>query len=271
MSVEINVKAINLEQNPSISSFNLDNKVPDVQKENRAFNIRRDNDTVLSPEIRIRDVEKSFKHYLVSEVNPHIMENNIRVDVPVVYSTPERWKTIQRDGFLRDAKGHLMAPVIAFRSYNITPRQDLEKNDILKGTQEGYQYTTQYSKQNRYSNFNILQNTKPVREIYTLQTPDYLDFAFEVIVWCDTKEHLDTVLESLLYYNGRGHGDTFKFVSRLQDIRIDITGNTGEDRLVRATIPYITKAYTALKGTDTELANTKSVSLSKVITILESS
>lgn len=256
-------------QNPSVSSFNPDEKVPRQPAAQRSDDVRRDTDTVKSPEIRIEDVERSFKSYLVDDIRPSVLENGVRVDVPVLYATPERWKAIQRDGHIRDNKGQLLAPVVVFKSTNIAPARDLEKNDILKGVQEGYQYTTRYSKQNTYSNFSVLQNTQPIREIYSLQTPDYLIFSFEVIVWCDTKRQLDRILENIIYYNGRGHGETFKFVSRLQNISIDTINATGSDRLVQAVIPYETRAYIALKSTDTELANAKRLSTSKTVIITE--
>jgi hypothetical protein len=42
--------------------------------------------------------------------------------------------------------------------------------------------------------------------------------------------------------NGFAYGTTFKFPTYLQDVTFETTNATGEDRVVRATIPITTKA-----------------------------
>ena len=35
--------------------------------------------------------------------------------VPVIYGSPERWKSIQKDAYYRDKKGAIMMPIIMFK------------------------------------------------------------------------------------------------------------------------------------------------------------
>ena len=53
------------------------------------------------------------------------MENGEVVKVPVYYANPERWKTIQRQGYLRDSKKQLIIPLVVFK------RNSLAKDDSI--------------------------------------------------------------------------------------------------------------------------------------------
>ena len=35
----------------------------------------------------------------------------LRLNVPVLYGSPERWKSVQKDGFYRDKNGKIQAPL----------------------------------------------------------------------------------------------------------------------------------------------------------------
>jgi hypothetical protein len=55
---------------------------------------------------------------------PFVIQNGIRIEVPVIYGAPERWKSVQRDGYYKDKNGAIMAPLLMFK------RDTLKKIEI---------------------------------------------------------------------------------------------------------------------------------------------
>ncbi len=53
------------------------------------------------------------------------MQKGTRLNVPVMYGSPEKWKSFQKDGYYRDQKGKIMAPLIMFK------RTDIAKNRTI--------------------------------------------------------------------------------------------------------------------------------------------
>ena len=62
---------------------------------------------------------------LSSVIKPSVEDNGENVKVPLMYASPERWKSIQQDGFMRDKKDQIITPVIVYK------RTSVEKDDSL--------------------------------------------------------------------------------------------------------------------------------------------
>jgi hypothetical protein len=45
-----------------------------------------------------------------------------RIAVPVIYGSPEKWKSVQKDGYYKDKNGKILNPIIMFK------RDNIEKN-----------------------------------------------------------------------------------------------------------------------------------------------
>ncbi len=75
--------------------------------------------------IGIKDIDETIMYYFNNVIQPSVLQNGERIPVPVMYGSPERWKSIQKDTYLRDKKGAIMMPIIVFK------RDSLEKNRAL--------------------------------------------------------------------------------------------------------------------------------------------
>ena len=75
---------------------------PDVLKKNRAYNRSVKNDDVKQFHIGLRDIDETIVYYFNNVIKPSVIRNGKRVNVPVLYGSPERWKAVQKDGFYRD-------------------------------------------------------------------------------------------------------------------------------------------------------------------------
>ena len=48
------------------------------------------------------------KTYFENTIKPTVIQNGNRIAVPIIYGSPERWKSVQSDGALRDKDGKLI-------------------------------------------------------------------------------------------------------------------------------------------------------------------
>ena len=72
--------------------------------------------------------------------------------------------------------------------------------------------------------------------------PVSVDVSYELLLWTEYTEQMNALVEQIMPTNGFAYGTTFKFPTYLSDVTFDTTNATGEDRVVRATIPLTTKA-----------------------------
>ena len=91
-------------------------------KLNRAEQTSFKDDTVKPLSIGIQDIDESVMYYFQNVIKPFVIQNGERISVPVIYGSPEKWKSFQKDGYYRDLNGRIMAPLLMFK------RNSVEKN-----------------------------------------------------------------------------------------------------------------------------------------------
>ena len=69
---------------------------------NRGFLYSRSGDDVKTPSVSLMDIDSAIIFYFENVIQPSVIDNEESVKVPIMYASPERWKAIQRDGFMRD-------------------------------------------------------------------------------------------------------------------------------------------------------------------------
>ena len=93
--------------------------------------------------VRLYDVDLAIAEHMIDTVLPTVEIFQEKQKVPVVYGNPERWKSVQKDGYLRDKKGMLQIPLVMFK------RNSIERNDTLSNTMNrhvSYPSVSKYSK-----------------------------------------------------------------------------------------------------------------------------
>ena len=81
--------------------------------------------------VSLKDHDEVIKYYFENTIKPSVIQNGERIMVPIMYGSPERWKTVQSDGALRDKDGKLLTPLIMYK------RDTLEKNRSLGNKLDG--------------------------------------------------------------------------------------------------------------------------------------
>jgi hypothetical protein len=224
--------------------------------------------------IGIKDVDEALMYYFNNYLKLSVVQNNAKLTVPVIYGTPENWKSVQRDGYYRDSNSKLMAPLLMFKRSSITQNRDLGYK--LDGNQV---YNVQlfkkaFTKSNIYSNFDILNNRVPETKYVVSATPDYITVEYQCIVWTYFVEQMDKLIESLNFASRSYWGDPnrFLFYSSIESFQDSITYDIGDNRAVRTNFNITLNGYLIPDSLNKKLATpSNTYSISRVVFGLETS
>tara|TARA_B100000287_G_C20571516_1_gene756715 strand:+ start:196 stop:1152 length:957 start_codon:yes stop_codon:yes gene_type:complete len=210
---------------------------------NRAYQVRRDNDVIKTPKCTIEDVDWAIMSYLRDEIKPILTENNQVIDIPIMWANGEKWAQVQAKGFMRDRKGKIMTPLISIRRNDITERDTLKKLDVNQNPAGNSQILqNKFTTVNRYDRFSVTRGVQPTKEFYVTSIPEFVDVTYELLVWCEYTEQMNSVIEQIMPTGGFAWGTTWKFNTFISNYTFETVNASGEDRIVRATLPLTTKA-----------------------------
>ena len=154
--------------------------VPASSKKSRENQISFKNDKTKLPLVTFKDIDSAIFYYFQNVIKPTVIQNGNQIDVPVIYGNPERWASVQKDGFYRDGNGKIQLPLIMFK------KSSIEKNRTLGNKLDGNEvnnfavYQKKYSKRNIYDQFSRLTNRNPTEEIYGVVIPDYVTVTYQL-------------------------------------------------------------------------------------------
>jgi hypothetical protein len=234
---------------------------------NRALEYTRKNDKDKVFSVGIKDIDEAVLYYFNEVLKLQVNQNNTKISVPVIYGTPENWKSVQEDGYYRDQKGKLMAPLIMFKRSTITQNRNLGNKVDGNKAHNLQLFEKKYSSRNSYSNFAALTSRVPEREYLLSIIPDYVTVEYTCVIFTYFVEQMDSIIESLNFASRSYWGDPNKFLfySSIENFQDNLTFDTGEDRVVKSTFNLTLNGYLI---PDTEMtkvaAAAKSYGLSKV-------
>jgi hypothetical protein len=187
--------------------------------------------------VGIKDIDESIMYYFNNVIKPSVIQNGERIPVPIIYGSPERWTSIQKDAYYRDKKGALMMPILMFK------RDSLEKNRSLSNKLDANMpnlYTNwqkSYNSKNFYSNFNILNNRVPTKQYIANVVPDYVNLTYSCIIQTYYVEQLNKIIEAINYASDSywGNPERFKFRARIDSFATVTELQQSQERLVRGT------------------------------------
>ena len=208
---------------------------------NRAEQIAR-NDNQPNVVLGLYDIDTIIKYYFDNVIKPTVKEAEREIPVPVIYGSPERWKSIQKTGIYKDTKGKIQLPAIVYK------RTSLEKNMIGSKVDPNnpivQSFQRRYTKVNRYDNFSVLQGREPVREYHNIVVPDYVLLKYSCIVWTQYLEQLNPVVEDVNYAaNSYWGNDQFRFMAKISSFTTDLEAELGKDRFAKASFDIDMNGY----------------------------
>tara|TARA_R110000744_G_scaffold166409_2_gene283555 strand:+ start:1345 stop:2337 length:993 start_codon:yes stop_codon:yes gene_type:complete len=235
---------------------------------NKGQHIRRDDD-VRDMSISLQDHDESISYYFNEVIKPSVIINGNRTNVPIIYGSPERWKSVQKDGFYRDKEGKIQTPLIMFKRDSVEKRRDLGNKLDGNNPQLFYTFQENYSLKNKYDNFNVLQGKKPTKELYKVVVPDFIKLTYTCTIWCDYVAQMNKLIEMINYTSDSYWGDPERFNF---NAKIDTYNNTtevsqGDNRVVKTNFGLTIQGYLVPDSLNKKLASEnmlKSYTTSKV-------
>tara|TARA_B100001094_G_scaffold136639_1_gene132268 strand:- start:2635 stop:4329 length:1695 start_codon:yes stop_codon:yes gene_type:complete len=217
---------------------------------NRGYLYSRSDEDIKNPEVTLMDMDGAIMSYFDDVIKPSVEDNGENVKVPVMYASPERWKSIQRDGFMKDKKRQTITPVIVYRRTSIAkddmvPQDKLDAND----PHQFYTFEKKFSDINKYSNFKSQIGLLPQKEYYNVTFPDYVTLTYDFIIWTSYIEQMNKIVERVVYSDGAywGHPDKMRFRTSV-DTFTDATEIGDTERLVRTNFTVTLRGYLLPKG-----------------------
>lgn len=226
-------------------------------EQNRAYQTTVKGDKEKDFYIGIKDIDEAVMYYFNNVLKLSVVQNNARLNVPVIYGTPENWKSIQVDGYYRDENGKMMAPLLMFKRNNITQNRDLGNKldgNLVHNLQT---FKTAFNRRNFYSNFNILNSRVPETKYVVSVTPDYVTVTYECILFTYFVEQMDKLIEAINFASRSYWGDPnrFQFLSTIDSFDDTISYDIGENRAVKSNFTLTLNGYLIPDTINKKLAN----------------
>ena len=217
---------------------------------NRGYLYSRSKEDTKSPSVTLMDIDSAILFYFENVINPSVEDNGENVKVPIMYSSPERWKAILRDGFMRDKKRQIITPVITYRRTSIEKDESLPQDKLdANNPNLFYTFEKKFSNVNKYDNFSQQIGLLPQREYYNVAFPDYVTLTYDFIIWTTYIEQMNKIVEKVVYSDGAYWGDPDKMRFRSSvDSFTDATEISDTERLVRTNFSVTLRGYLLPEG-----------------------
>ena len=194
---------------------------------------------------RSEDLDSAIIYYFNNTIKPQVFQEGEMTKVPIQYSSPERWKSIQNEGFLRDTNNMVKVPIIVFRRTNI------EKNRSLGNKLDGNKvhnfqvFESRYNQRNHYDKFSILTNRIPSKQYYVSVIPDYVTATYECIIFTNYVEQNNKIIEAIEFASDSYWGDPkrFQFRAKIDSFASTISVEADGNRIAKTSFSITLNGY----------------------------
>ena len=231
-----------------------------VYSENRGTDYSMRGDTVKDISIGLEDIDNAIMYYFENVIKPNVVQNGQQIEVPILYGSPERWKSVQADGFYRDNSGRGLVPLIMFK------RDNIEKNRTLGNKLDGntthlYQVVgSKYNSRNAYDQFDVLNNRIPSEQYYISTVPDYVTLTYTCIVFTDFIEQNNKIVEAIQWASDSYWGDParWKFRTSIDTFATTTLLENNTDRAAKSTFTIKVNGYIISNTVNKDMATARS-------------
>jgi len=214
-------------------------------------NKRRENqktlkgDDVKQFQVGLKDVDEAIFFYFNNIIRPSVIQNGTKLNVPVIYGSPEKWASMQKDGYYRDNNGKIQTPLIMIKRDSIENNRALgNKMDANNPIHFGI-FQKKYSQKNVYDHFSTINNRIPVKELYRVIMPDYVNLVYTCVIFTEYVEQMNKIVESVNFAADSYWGDPerFKFRASIDNYTTTTELVDGGDRTVKTSFQIKAAGY----------------------------
>ena len=212
---------------------------------NRGTDYSAKNEKVKDISIGLEDIDNAIMYYFDNFIKPTVIQDGNRMAVRTIYGSPERWKSIQADGFYRDGNGHVILPLIVIKRDNVEKTRGLG-NKIDGNTVALYQTVgSSYNARNAYDKFDIINNRIPSKRYYLSTVPDYVTLTYSCIIFTNFVEQNNKIVEAIEFASDSYWGDParFKFRASIDSFATTVSVENGADRIAKSTFNIKVSGY----------------------------
>lgn len=241
----------------TIQPYTNSGKAPVPSNKKRENQKTRKNDDVKQLQVGLKDADAAIIYYFNNVVRPSVIQNGVKVNVPVIYGAQERWVAVQKDGFYRDKNGKIQTPLIMYKRDSVEKNRNLgNKMDANNPLHFGI-FEKKYSKKNVYDRFSVLANREPVREYYGVIIPDYVTLTYSCVIFTEYTEQMNPIVESINFASDSYWGDPerFKFRASIDNYTTTTELIQGGDRTVKTTFTIKMAGYIVSDAINTNIGN----------------
>jgi len=212
---------------------------------NRGDQLSFKGDTTKPFSIGIQDIDESIFYYFTNVIKPSVVQNGERIEVPIIYGSPEKWKSFQKDGYYRDVQGRIMMPIIMFKRDSIDKVRSIANKLDANNPNNLALHRKKYSSKNAYDNFNVLNNIVPEKVNYAVVVPDYITLTYSCAINTYYMDQLNKIVEAIEYASDSYWGDParFQFRAMIDSFTIKTEISDKEERTVSSTFNIKLNGY----------------------------
>lgn len=206
--------------------------------------------------VGLRDIDETIIYYFNNVIKPSVIQNGSKINVPILYGSPERWKSVQKDGFYRDKNGKIQAPLIMFRRDSVDKNRSLgNKVDPTNPMNVGI-FKKQFSKKNVYDRFSLITNRNPIDEYYGIIVPEYVTLTYSCMIFTDYIEQMNKIVEAINYASDGYWGDPerFSFRAKIDSYTTTTELAQGQDRAAKTNFTLIMNGHVVPDSINAQLA-----------------
>jgi hypothetical protein len=213
--------------------------------ENRALQTSFKGDTVKPFSVGIQDIDEAIFYYFENVIQPSVIQNGQRLPVPIIYGSPEKWKSYQKDGYYRDQQGKIQAPLIMFKRNSIEKNRQIANKLDANNPQNFGVFNKKYTQRNAYDNFKVLNNRIPQQEYYAVIMPDYITVTYTCIAFTYYVEQLNKIVEAMEYASDAywGNPQRYQFKASINSFGFQTELVENDERVVRSTFDIKINGY----------------------------
>ena len=224
-----------------MTNVNIDPAAKNPKKyKNRGLDIKAEEDSRIS--ISLVDIDTAIIKYMDEVIQPFVVQDDLKVSVPILYANPERWKNTRKDGVLRDTRGKLQIPLIMIKRDNIAKNE--LNNPINKYLERDF-YSTSWNSRNKYDRFAIQNGIKESKRYISVMYPDFYDVEYSCMIWTEYQQQMNGLVEQISFEveNYWGDKNKYKFKTSVESYNNSVVLPQRSDRLVRSEFTLMVKAY----------------------------
>ena len=192
--------------------------------------------------ISLVDIDTAIIKYMDEVIQPFVVQDDLKVSVPILYANPERWKNTRKDGVLRDTRGKLQIPLIMIKRNNIAKNE--LNNPINKYLERDF-YSTSWNSRNKYDRFAIQNGIKESKRYVSVMYPDFYDVEYSCMIWTEYQQQMNGLVEQISFEveNYWGDKNKYKFKTSVESYNNSVVLPQRSDRLVRSEFTLMVNAY----------------------------